>query len=301
MDDKAFLEMMRTLSRSKPYGSTASLDKLAQNNSSKSLQQQQQQQAPPAGTAFSAASSAGSVLGHSSFTKAGGTPKHISGHPLAGPKLSSGNWARHLSNARIVDPASAQDADHIEELGGRLGSHRLLSYLRSFSVGSFWLWSPQRRQGDKQQQQQQNQPMTGHKALAESPIADHEVTPPAAHQSNNSLGHHVHFAPSAAGSDGAHDHDPFSSQPDLTDPSHRPNMSRSHPSISVSGIDSNNTPRQQTPPATAAQLGPIIAAGKVALASARFEPSWLRPCGYAAFDVDAWATLLEDAELLLVR
>ncbi|KAF6265205.1 hypothetical protein COO60DRAFT_1623901 [Scenedesmus sp. NREL 46B-D3] len=57
----------------------------------------------------------------------------------------------------------------------------------------------------------------------------------------------------------------------------------------------------QAPPVTAAQLGLLVGRAKAILPAARLEPHWLRPEGLVQFDADAWAGLLEDAELLLVR
>jgi hypothetical protein len=54
-------------------------------------------------------------------------------------------------------------------------------------------------------------------------------------------------------------------------------------------------------PVTAAQLGLLVGRAKAILPAARLEPQWLRPRGFVEFDADAWAGLLEDAELLLVR
>jgi hypothetical protein len=57
----------------------------------------------------------------------------------------------------------------------------------------------------------------------------------------------------------------------------------------------------QAAPVTAAQLGLLVGRAKAMLPAARLEPQWLRPKGFVAFNADAWAGLLEDAELLLVR
>jgi hypothetical protein len=57
----------------------------------------------------------------------------------------------------------------------------------------------------------------------------------------------------------------------------------------------------QAAPVTAAQLGLLVGRAKAVLPAARLEPQWLRPKGFVEFDADAWAGLLEDAELLLVR
>lgn len=55
------------------------------------------------------------------------------------------------------------------------------------------------------------------------------------------------------------------------------------------------------PPTTSAQLQPLIGRAKVALASARLEPWWLRPKSLQHFDPDACMKLLDACELLLVR
>jgi hypothetical protein len=55
------------------------------------------------------------------------------------------------------------------------------------------------------------------------------------------------------------------------------------------------------PPVAASQLMALLSRARALLKSASVEPPCLRPAPLCAFDTTAWATLLDDAELLLVR
>lgn len=314
MDDKAFLDMMRTLSRSKPYGSTASLDKLASNS-----------RIPPNKPAMSAASTAGSVLDQ---------PTAAAGLQQQGDE---GRCSRQNSRFGAASNSSSLRAN------SWLSGHRLSSFFGTLSNGSFWTRRHDHYQTKARQQQQVDQQLHQVSNGSEGHVDTHDKSWSGAVGSFAERGcvnaHRVDGTPFISGSklsttqhSGLHDdlpvQEPAGAQGTTgtalqeaveQQPTSKPGLPHSKSvhfaddgmdlhmsgdirrSHSSQGSHDNTIYKLQAPPTSAAQLAPMIAAAKTALASARFEPNWLRPQEFGDFDADGWATLLEDAELLLVR
>jgi hypothetical protein len=272
MDDQAFLASMRTLSRSRPYGSSPSLQKLS------SLQQQQQQQqlgkqqSSYPKSAASVVSSTGSLLADAAAAGESATYKRAATTGSLGQQGSRGvAWA---------DAGAPLDAKH-DSLGP--SADRQLSRLRPVSSNSFLqglafrsfgsMWGggsasqqpPQQPQPQLQQHHKRSRSSGGLKSSIS--WADLAGAEPA--------------SSAAGGAAGSGNHSPAQALQQ---------EQQQQPAV-----------WDQAAPVTAAQLGLLVGRAKAILPAARLEPQWLRPKGFVQFDADAWAGLLEDAELLLVR
>lgn len=324
-DDPTFLRVTRALSRSKPYGSTASLSKL----------DSKQQQQPTANVALSTVSTAGSMLGRvpaspsAAVAAAAANGVHW---PDSRQQLHATSSLAQQKGKIADDAASAAGSDSSSEPAGRVASRRLSSFLQRLGSGSFWIRPKPRQQEtlfqprlppDKKQQQQQHihsqveqrQELDGgvfanaqlsrpHTTVCDLAGSSENLAAAAADSHPSSQPVHVHFAPTSPLTmveDSAEQLVCNGAAEAAARKDYR--VGQDEPAYACTDGDggSSSADKQQAPLTTAAQLGPIIAAAKVALKSARFEPSWLRPRGFVGFDCDAWAKLLEDAELLLVR
>jgi hypothetical protein len=261
MDDQAFLASMRTLSRSRPYGSSPSLQKLS------TLQQQQQlgkQQGSYPKSAASVVSSTGSLLADAAAENAAAT--------AAGDKAA---YKRAATTGSLGQHGSRGVAWADDSLGP--SDDRQLSRLRPASSNSFLQGWALRSFGSM---------WGGHSASQPQLQQQHRRN-----RSSGALKGSISWADLAGGQQAGNDATDVANSGDYSQaPGSQHGQQQQQPAV-----------WDQAAPVTAAQLGLLVGRAKAILPAARLEPQWLRPRGFVEFDADAWAGLLEDAELLLVR
>jgi hypothetical protein len=278
MDDQAFLASMRTLSRSRPYGSSPSLQKLSSQQQQQQQQLAKQQNSYPR-SAASVVSSTGSLLADAAAadTPAAGDRDYRRAATTGALGRQMPPAGMHVAFADDSSDASTEELHNrnsMSQLSGRVhsslrpaSSSSLLRFglIASRSIGSFWggLGS-----ASQQQPKRSNSSSAALKpSISWADLAGQPAGNPASDAAGNAS-----KSPAAAASE------------------QQQQQQQQQPAV-----------WDQAAPVTAAQLGLLVGRAKAILPAARLEPQWLRPRGFVAFDADAWAALLEDAELLLVR